>query len=172
LIPEIASDGLQRTHVTEYSMLMCRSCSSYVRALNPASVVNWVASLVALVRPRRPTCGFPHPQWRDVRLSATAPTRDDAYMTISVFPADDNLLIRKAVRALMSDIRGCSGIAERVEPTTLAGQLSRHRAEMNRAIIDHGGTVMQFVGDAVMEVFGAPDPIDDRAQRATTVAKA
>lgn len=74
------------------------------------------------------------------------------------------------VTVLMSDIRGYSGIAERTNPSTLAGQLNRHRAEMNRAIIDHGGTVMQFVGDAVMAVFGAPDPMADHAELATAAA--
>ena len=76
------------------------------------------------------------------------------------------------VTVLMSDIRGYSGIAERTDPTTLAGQLNRHRAEMNRAIIDQGGTVMQFVGDAVMAVFGAPDPMADHAERAVATALA
>ncbi len=76
------------------------------------------------------------------------------------------------VTVLMSDIRGYSGIAERVDPTTLAGQLSRHRAEMNRAIMDHGGTVMQFVGDAVMAVFGAPTPVPDHATLAVAAASA
>jgi adenylate cyclase len=70
------------------------------------------------------------------------------------------------VTVLMSDIRGYSGIAERTDPSALAAQLNRHRAEMNRVIIDHGGTVMQFVGDAVMAVFGAPDPSADHADRA------
>jgi class 3 adenylate cyclase/DNA-binding NarL/FixJ family response regulator len=74
------------------------------------------------------------------------------------------------VTVLMSDIRGYSAIAEREDPSTLAGQLNRHRAEMNRAVIDHGGTVMQFVGDAVMAVFGAPDPIADHAERAVAAA--
>ncbi len=74
------------------------------------------------------------------------------------------------VTVLMSDIRGYSGIAERCDPTTLAGQLNRHRAEMNRAIIENGGTVMQFVGDAVMAVFGAPDPMGDHAERAVVTA--
>ena len=74
------------------------------------------------------------------------------------------------VTVLMSDIRGYSGIAERTDPTTLAGQLNRHRAEMNRAIIDQGGTVMQFVGDAVMAVFGAPDPMADHAEKAVATA--
>jgi class 3 adenylate cyclase/ActR/RegA family two-component response regulator len=74
------------------------------------------------------------------------------------------------VTVLMSDIRGYSGIAERTDPSALAGQLNRHRAEMNRAILANGGTVMQFVGDAVMAVFGAPDPMEDHADRALAAA--
>ena len=74
------------------------------------------------------------------------------------------------VTVLMSDIRSYSSIAERTDPSTLAGQLNRHRAEMNRAIIANGGTVMQFVGDAVMAVFGAPDPMSDHAEKAVAAA--
>ncbi|MFZ0626653.1 MAG: adenylate/guanylate cyclase domain-containing protein [Acidimicrobiia bacterium] len=68
------------------------------------------------------------------------------------------------VTVLMSDIRGYSTIAERTDPSDLAGQLNLHRVEMNHAILDHGGTVMQFVGDAVMAVFGAPETMPDHAQ--------
>jgi class 3 adenylate cyclase len=74
------------------------------------------------------------------------------------------------VTILMSDIRGYTTIAEHAEPTRLAAQLNRHRAEMNRAIIGHGGTVMQYVGDAVMAVFGAPSPTTDHADRALAAA--
>ncbi|HYL52048.1 MAG TPA: adenylate/guanylate cyclase domain-containing protein [Acidimicrobiia bacterium] len=73
---------------------------------------------------------------------------------------------RMVVTVLMSDVRGYSGIAERVDPTVLAGMLNGHRAEMNNAILSHGGTVMQYVGDAVMAVFGAPFPQEDHADRA------
>jgi class 3 adenylate cyclase len=76
------------------------------------------------------------------------------------------------VTVLMSDIRGYSGIAERTDPSHLAGQLNRHRAVMNRAILDQGGTVMQFVGDAVMAVFGAPEPLLDHAAKAVEAAVA
>src|SRR3712207_3901285 len=48
--------------------------------------------------------------------------------------------------------------------------LNTHRAEMNRAIHSEGGTVMQYVGDAVMAVFGAPFPQDDHADRALAAA--
>lgn len=75
------------------------------------------------------------------------------------------------VTVLMSDIRGYSGIAETADPSELAAQLNTHRAEMNHAILDEGGTVMQFVGDAVMAVFGAPFPQDDHAARALAAAR-
>lgn len=76
------------------------------------------------------------------------------------------------VTVLMSDIRGYSTIAEDADPTVLAHQLNEHRAEMNRAILAQAGTVMQFVGDSVMAVFGAPLPEQDHAQRALAAAHA
>jgi class 3 adenylate cyclase/FixJ family two-component response regulator len=76
------------------------------------------------------------------------------------------------VTVLMSDIRGYSSIAEEADPSDLARQLSEHRAEMNRAVLDEAGTVMQFVGDAVMAVFGAPEPQADHASRALLAARA
>ncbi len=76
------------------------------------------------------------------------------------------------VTVLMSDIRGYSTISEHTDPSLLAQQLNRHRAEMNRAILDAGGTVMQYVGDAVMAVFGAPEPTTDHADRALVAAVA
>ena len=79
---------------------------------------------------------------------------------------------RLDVTVLMSDIRGYTTIAERADPTVLARQLNRHRAEMNRAILGCGGTVMQYVGDAVMAVFGAPEPCADHADRALASARA
>ena len=76
------------------------------------------------------------------------------------------------VTVLMSDIRGYTTISEHTDPSLLAQQLNRHRAEMNRAILDAGGTVMQYVGDAVMAVFGAPEPSTDHADRALVAAHA
>jgi class 3 adenylate cyclase/ActR/RegA family two-component response regulator len=79
---------------------------------------------------------------------------------------------RVTVTVLMSDIRSYSTIAEHADPTQLAGQLNTHRAAMNRAVLSEGGTVMQFVGDAVMAVFGAPFPQADHADRAVAAASA
>jgi class 3 adenylate cyclase/ActR/RegA family two-component response regulator len=79
---------------------------------------------------------------------------------------------RLDVTVLMSDIRGYTSIAEHADPAVLAQQLNRHRAEMNRAILAEGGTVMQYVGDAVMAVFGAPVASRDHADRALAAALA
>jgi adenylate cyclase len=79
---------------------------------------------------------------------------------------------RVEVTVLMSDIRSYSTIAEHADPSQLAGQLNTHRAAMNQAILGQDGTVMQFVGDAVMAVFGAPFPQPDHADRAVVAALA
>jgi len=77
---------------------------------------------------------------------------------------------RLEVTVLMSDVRGYSAIAETTDPTALAGQLNTHRREMNAAILEEDGTVMQYVGDAVMAVFGAPFAQPDHADRALRAA--
>ena len=76
------------------------------------------------------------------------------------------------VSVLMSDIRSYSTIAEHAAPAELAAQLNVHRAAMNDAILGEGGTVMQFVGDAVMAVFGAPVAQEDHADHAVAAARA
>ncbi len=77
---------------------------------------------------------------------------------------------RLVVTVLMSDVRGYSAIAERSDPAALADQLNAHRQAMNAAILAERGTVMQYVGDAVMAVFGAPDPQPDHATCAVRAA--
>jgi adenylate cyclase len=77
---------------------------------------------------------------------------------------------RLDVTVLMSDVRGYSAIAEHSDLTVLAGQLNEHRAAMNRAVLDNGGCVMQYVGDAVMAVFGAPVASADHADCALAAA--
>ena len=74
------------------------------------------------------------------------------------------------VTVLMSDIRSYTSIAERTDPSVLAGQLNEHRSAMNGAILGNQGTVMQFVGDAVMAVFGAPVAQADHASLAVSAA--
>lgn len=77
---------------------------------------------------------------------------------------------RVVLTVVMSDIRGYSTISERADPAALATQLSEHRAAMNEAVLAEGGTVMLYVGDAVMATFGDPLPQVDHAQRGLATA--
>jgi class 3 adenylate cyclase len=78
---------------------------------------------------------------------------------------------RVTVTVLTSDVRGYTTISETADPTVLARQLHEHRSAMNRGLLAEGGTVMQFVGDAVMAVFGAPVAASDHAERAVRAAR-
>ena len=79
---------------------------------------------------------------------------------------------RLVVTVLISDVRGYSAIAETSDPSRLAGQLREHRTIASDAVLAEHGTVMQFVGDSVMAVFGAPEPQADHAERALCAADA
>jgi adenylate cyclase len=74
------------------------------------------------------------------------------------------------VTVLFSDIRGFSTIAERLTARNIADVVGRHLSAMAEVIAEHGGTIDKFQGDAVMAIFGAPDPIPDHAERALRCA--
>jgi class 3 adenylate cyclase len=74
------------------------------------------------------------------------------------------------VTVLFSDIRGFSAIAERLTAREIADVVGRHLTAMAEVIAGHGGTIDKFQGDAVMAVFGAPDPVPDHAARALACA--
>ena len=49
--------------------------------------------------------------------------------------------------------------------------LNRYLTEMSEAILDHGGTLVAYMGDGIMAVFGAPLKQDDHADRALEAAR-
>ena len=67
---------------------------------------------------------------------------------------------------LFSDIRGFSAVAETTPARELAEMLTRHLSAMAEVVTEHGGIIDKFAGDAVMAVFGAPNPEPDHAVRA------
>ena len=74
------------------------------------------------------------------------------------------------VTVLFSDIRGFSTIAERLSAREIAEIVGRHLSAMAEIVVEHSGTIDKFQGDAVMAVFGAPDPLPDHADRALRCA--
>jgi len=74
------------------------------------------------------------------------------------------------VTVLFSDIRGFSAIAERLSAREIADVVGLHLGAMAEVVAEHGGTIDKFQGDAVMAIFGAPEPLLDHAERALRCA--
>jgi adenylate cyclase len=61
--------------------------------------------------------------------------------------------------------------ARQVTGTVVFSDLrNQYLGEMSDAVLDHGGTLVAYLGDGVMSVFGAPVEADDHADRALAAA--
>lgn len=77
---------------------------------------------------------------------------------------------RLAVTALFCDLRGFTPLAARLAPSDVRVLLNHYYDELGRVMFDHGGTVLQYTGDEIFTVFGAPVPSADHAARALACA--
>lgn len=77
---------------------------------------------------------------------------------------------RQEVSVLFADIRGFTGLAERIEPEEVVRTLNDYLTLMTRVVFKHDGTLDKFLGDAIMAVFGAPVFYSDHALRAILAA--
>lgn len=65
---------------------------------------------------------------------------------------------RLTATVLFTDIRGFTTIAEVQEPSRLMDWLNVYMEAMTEVVMAHGGVVKQYIGDAVMALFGVPAP--------------
>jgi adenylate cyclase len=79
--------------------------------------------------------------------------------------------VRREGTVLFCDLRGFTAAAERLEPEAVVALLNAYLSQMSAAILDHGGTVVSFMGDGIMAVFGAPLAQEDHADRALRAAR-
>jgi adenylate cyclase len=72
---------------------------------------------------------------------------------------------------MFSDLRGFTTFAEAREPERVIDVLNRYLTAMSDEILDHGGTLVAYMGDGIMAVFGAPVAAPDHADRALAAAR-
>ena len=72
----------------------------------------------------------------------------------------------KQVAMLMSDLRGFSPLSERLGAEAMIDLINRYLGRMTPIILAHGGTINEFIGDAILVLFGAPFERPDDALRA------
>lgn len=77
---------------------------------------------------------------------------------------------RRRITIVFTDLKGFTTISESLAPEVVAKIMNDHFTEMTRIIHRHGGTVVQFIGDAIMAFWGAP--LDDPEQAFNAVSAA
>jgi adenylate cyclase len=72
---------------------------------------------------------------------------------------------------LFADLRGFTTLAERTAASDVIEILNRYLGEMSDAVMDAGGTLVSYLGDGILAVFGAPLAQPDHADRALAAAR-
>jgi adenylate cyclase len=87
---------------------------------------------------------------------------------------DDDLRIGGIQRdgtVMFCDLRGFTSFAESLPVERVIEVLNRYLGEMSEAILGNGGTLVAYMGDGIMAVFGAPIEQGDHADRALRTAR-
>ena len=79
--------------------------------------------------------------------------------------------VRREATVLFSDLRGFTSLAESLTPEQVIDVLNHYLTEMSEAIMGHGGTLVAYMGDGIMAIFGAPLEQPDHAARALEAAR-
>ncbi|MEA2148352.1 MAG: adenylate cyclase [Solirubrobacteraceae bacterium] len=80
--------------------------------------------------------------------------------------------VARTATVMFSDLRGFTSFAESLEPEQVIEVLNRYLTAMvDDAIDPHGGTLVDYMGDGIMAVFGAPIDSTDHADRALAAAR-
>lgn len=78
---------------------------------------------------------------------------------------------RKVVTVMFSDVRGFTAYSEKHTPEEVIEVLNAYLTIMSDVIHEHGGTLVTYMGDGIMAVFGAPADQPDHADRALAAAE-
>ncbi|MEG1430985.1 MAG: adenylate/guanylate cyclase domain-containing protein [Oscillospiraceae bacterium] len=79
---------------------------------------------------------------------------------------------KRELTILMSDLRGFTAMSEQMNAQELITMLNHYLAVMTDIIQAYGGTIIEFLGDGIFVVFGAPAPSETHAADATACAVA
>jgi adenylate cyclase len=79
--------------------------------------------------------------------------------------------VQREGTVMFTDLRGFTAFAETLSPDGVIDVLNCYLSEMSDSILDHGGTLVAYMGDGIMAVFGAPIAQTDHADRALETAR-
>jgi adenylate cyclase len=79
--------------------------------------------------------------------------------------------VRRNATVMFGDLRGFTTFAQTMPADIVIDVLNEYLSEMSDAVLDNGGTLVAYMGDGIMAVFGAPLEVTDHADRALDAAR-
>ena len=77
---------------------------------------------------------------------------------------------KREIYALFSDLEGFTKLSHQIEPEMVAFLLNKYLDVLSETVLEHGGTIDKFVGDAVVAFWGAPLSRPDDGEKAAAAA--
>ena len=79
---------------------------------------------------------------------------------------------KRGLTIMMSDLRGFTAMSEQMEPQALIAMLNHYLGAMTDVIQRYNGTIIEFIGDGILAIFGAPLASEQHAADAVAAAVA
>ncbi|MDQ3993858.1 MAG: adenylate/guanylate cyclase domain-containing protein, partial [Actinomycetota bacterium] len=79
--------------------------------------------------------------------------------------------VRRNATVMFGDLRGFTTFAQTMPADIVIDVLNEYLSAMSDAVLDNGGTLVAYMGDGIMAVFGAPLEVTDHADRALDAAR-
>ncbi|AWB66630.1 hypothetical protein C2869_09390 [Saccharobesus litoralis] len=76
----------------------------------------------------------------------------------------------RVVSILFSDLKGFTSISEQMPPAELVELLNEYLTEMTDIVLEEGGIIDKYLGDAIMAEFGVPVSHEQHAEQAVKTA--
>jgi adenylate cyclase len=70
---------------------------------------------------------------------------------------------KRVMTAIFTDIKGFSGISEKMDPAELVKLLNLYLTSMSNIVLENRGTIDKYEGDAIIAFFGAPIYMEEHA---------
>ena len=75
-----------------------------------------------------------------------------------------DVLCSKEITIFFSDIEGFTTICDKMSPNDVLFMLSQYFKAMSAIISKLGGTLLEFIGDAILATWNAPGDVSDHAR--------